>query len=99
MKLFAPALAATVLLLPSLGALSADPSPESKAAYEAACARCHDVGMMGAPVTDSPSDWADRAEIGEAALNDHAEKGLLRGGVDDTAKQAAAYMQAVTAAK
>lgn len=97
MKSFAPIIASAVLMLPALSAWS-ESSAESKAAYEAACARCHDVGMMGAPVTDSPADWADREPIGEAALTDHAEKGLLRGGVDDTAKQGAAYMQAVIGA-
>ncbi len=98
MKNFAPAVAAIALLLSPLTAVS-EPSAEEKAAYEAACARCHDVGMMGAPVTDSPADWADREPIGEASLEHHAEKGLLRGGVDDTARQGAAYMQAVTGAK
>ena len=88
---------AALLALP-LSALAGDPSPESKAAYDAACARCHEVGMMGAPVTGEASDWQDRAPIGEASLEHHAEKGLLRGGVDDTARAAAEYMKAVVEA-
>ena len=59
-----PLLGAAALVLP-LVAVSAEPSAESKAAYEAACARCHDVGMMGAPVTSEPGDWANR----EARMN------------------------------
>ena len=92
-------LATIAVLATPVFALAADPSPASRAAYEAACARCHDVGMMGAPVTDTPADWADRAAVDDAALQEHVNKGLLRGGVDDTARLGSEYMRIVTGAE
>lgn len=89
--------ASTLLALPA--ALSADPTAEGKAAYEAACARCHDTGIMGAPAVDDAAAWAERQPPGEAALEHHAEKGLLRGGVDDSARAAAEYMKSLTTAE
>jgi len=97
MKTYSLALSAAALLALPIAGL-ADPDADGRAAYEAACARCHDVGMMGAPVTDDPAEWADR-EVSEASLDAHAEKGLLKGGVNDTARAAADYMGAVTATK
>jgi cytochrome c5 len=89
--------AATLLALPP--ALSADPAAEGKTAYEAACARCHDTGIMGAPAVDDAAAWAEREAPGEAALEHHAEKGLLRGGVDDSARAAAEYMKSLITAE
>lgn len=95
MKILPLALTAGLALLP-LASVAAEPSPEARAGYEAACARCHDVGMMGAPVTDEPADWADRKPADDAVLQHHADEGLLRGGVDDKARKGAEYMQEVT---
>ncbi len=46
--------------------------------YDAICARCHESGADGAPVTGNPEDWEDRSHLWEAVLFEHAEKGYIR---------------------
>lgn len=73
---------------------------EGRAAYQQACAGCHETGLAGAPVPDRTEDWEDRSELWEAVLFEHARKGYLkmpaRGGdssLSDYATEAAAeYM-------
>lgn len=48
-----------------------------RAAYEAACAKCHKHGSQGAPVTSKAEDWADRSDLWESVLVEHASKGYI----------------------
>ena len=73
---------------------------EGRAAYQQACAACHETGLDGAPVPDRAEDWEDRSSLWEAVLFEHAQKGYLkmpaRGGdstvSDYEAEAAAEYM-------
>lgn len=68
--------------------------------YAAACARCHDTGAGGAPVTQQPGDWPGRSALWEAVLFEHVKQGYLsmpaRGGepglTDYDVEVAAEYM-------
>ena len=48
-----------------------------RAAYEAGCATCHKHGTDGAPVTSRAEDWADRSDLWESVLAEHARKGYI----------------------
>ena len=48
-----------------------------RAAYEHACADCHETGKNGAPRTGDPAAWADRSALWEAVLFEHAQKGYF----------------------
>jgi len=50
---------------------------EGEAVYKANCARCHSTGVMGAPITGSPTDWEDRSALWEGVLMEHANEGWL----------------------
>ena len=71
-----------------------------KEAYDAVCARCHDDGVDGAPRIGDREAWADRSQLWEAVLFEHARDGYLsmpaRGGEesfdDATVEKAAEYM-------
>ena len=73
-------------------------------AYEMACARCHDTGVDGAPVTRNPADWENRSHLWQAVLMEHARDGYLdmpaKGGdtnlPDMTVSAAAEYMLEIT---
>jgi cytochrome c5 len=62
------------------GASSAtqDRMEEGKAAYSANCAKCHDTGVMGAPITGETADWEERSELWEGVLMEHANRGWLK---------------------
>jgi len=47
------------------------------AAYEKACARCHDEGRDDAPITGDAATWAGRSWLWEAVLVEHAKQGFL----------------------
>jgi len=47
------------------------------AAYEKACARCHDSGRDDAPITGDAAAWAGRSWLWEAVLVEHAKQGFL----------------------
>ncbi len=47
------------------------------AAYEKACARCHDEGRDDAPITGDAAAWAGRSWLWEAVLVEHAKQGFL----------------------
>ncbi len=77
---------------------------EGKEAYEEICARCHESGTDGAPITGSEQDWDDRSSLWEAVLFEHAEKGYInmpaRGASEDATaydvEAAAEYMLTIT---
>ena len=48
-----------------------------RAAYEAACASCHDAGSDGAPRTGYPEDWTGRSTLWQSVLVEHAKAGYL----------------------
>lgn len=47
------------------------------AAYEKGCARCHEQGDAGAPVTGDQDAWTGRSWLWEAILVEHAKQGYL----------------------
>lgn len=47
------------------------------AAYEKGCARCHEQGQDGAPITGDQDAWAGRSWLWEAILVEHAKQGYL----------------------
>ena len=73
-------------------------------AYAQVCARCHDTGLDGAPITGRRDDWRERSGLWQAVLFRHAEEGYLRmpaRGGDQTlgdaeVKAAAEYMLSIT---
>jgi len=98
---------ATVCILGMLGACHADDTTATltgQAAYELACASCHEEGVDGAPQTGDPEAWAGRSMLWEAVLFKHANEGYLdmpaKGGdptLDEaTVERAAEYMLTLT---
>ena len=79
-------------------------SVNGEAAYNEYCSGCHETGMFGAPIAGNTSDWADRSQLWDAVLLDHAITGYLempaRGGrmdlPDEVVKAAAEYMLEMT---
>ncbi len=73
-------------------------------AYQDNCAGCHETGKSGAPIVGDASAWADRSQLWDAVLFDHALTGYLempaRGGradlPDDVVKAAVEYMLRIT---
>ena len=73
-------------------------------AYERVCARCHEMGLDGAPVTGNADDWQERSKLWQAVLVEHVKQGYLempaRGGdpeLSDVQLNAAAeYMLGIT---
>ena len=47
-----------------------------KGVYEAGCNACHSAGIAGAPKSGDKAAWAPRIAKGNAALYDHAIKGI-----------------------
>jgi cytochrome c5 len=72
--------------------------------YAAACASCHEAGEGNAPRTGVREDWAERSDLWQAVLFNHAKAGYLempgKGGqpeLSDQAVEAAAeYMLGLT---
>lgn len=77
---------------------------DGKKAYDAICARCHESGVDGAPVTGNKADWEGRSNLWEAMLFEHADKGYImmpaRGNADYAteydAEAAAEFMLTIT---
>ncbi len=75
-----------------------------EAAYNTACASCHETGLNGAPVAGDPNAWSGRSQLWEAVLFDHAKNGYMempgKGGNPDLSDQvvaaAAEYMLLIT---
>jgi cytochrome c5 len=73
-------------------------------AYNKVCARCHETGVDGAPVTGNPADWENRSDLWQAVLMEHANAGYLgmpaKGGEDAlsdwTINAATQYMLEIT---
>lgn len=57
--------------------LASERMDDGKQAYEEACARCHDTGVMNAPITGRQQDWQGRSSLWEAVALVHADKGYL----------------------
>jgi cytochrome c5 len=49
---------------------------EGKKLYESKCARCHDIGMSGAPKLGDKKDWSDRIVDGEDVMLRKAIAGI-----------------------
>lgn len=72
--------------------------------YDEHCADCHETGRLGAPVAGIQEDWANRSQLWDAVLFDHAITGYLempgKGGredlPDDLVKAAAEHMLRMT---
>jgi len=81
-----------------------DEDMSGREAYEEVCARCHETGEGGAPVTGNPSDWKDRSPLWQAVLMEHANAGYFqmpaRGGHGEwserTTNAATQYMLEIT---
>lgn len=58
--------------------MASNRSEDGRQVYLAACARCHDTGVNGAPITGQTRDWADRSHLWEAVLFEHANQGFLK---------------------
>ena len=79
-------------------------SINGEAAYNDYCSGCHEAGMLGAPIVGDASDWADRSQLWDAVLLDHAITGYLempaKGGrmdlPEEVVKAAAEYMLETT---
>lgn len=79
-------------------------SINGEAAYNDYCSGCHESGLLGAPIVGDYSDWADRSQLWDAVLLDHAITGYLempaKGGRSDlpeeVVKAAAEYMLETT---
>ncbi|MGI9261428.1 MAG: c-type cytochrome, partial [Woeseiaceae bacterium] len=48
-----------------------------EAAYYMACASCHETGSNGAPLTGDSAAWANRSQLWQAVLAEHANKGYM----------------------
>jgi len=46
--------------------------------YEQFCAGCHEQGEGTAPQIGEPQDWANRSDLWQAVLFEHANKGYLQ---------------------
>lgn len=79
-----------VVGLASLGSkdvIAAQRMEDGRRVYAAHCARCHDTGIAGAPITGQPGDWSERSDLWDAVLFEHVEQGYLsmpaKGGQQD----------------
>jgi len=77
-KLIGVGLAMGVLAVSSAASSASERLEDGKRAYTAACAKCHDSGINGAPVTGKTGSWTDRSHLWEAVLFEHANKGYLK---------------------
>jgi len=50
---------------------------EGKILYGSHCARCHDIGMAGAPKLGDKQDWSERIVDGEDVLVEKAIAGIV----------------------
>jgi cytochrome c5 len=88
----------------ALQPVAADPEISGLEAYNMVCARCHETGLDGAPVTGNPADWKNRSDLWQAVLMEHAKAGYLdmpaKGGEealsDWTINAATQYMLEIT---
>ena len=71
---------AAVSLLVAAGAVNAEAdNAAGKQVYETSCARCHDSGTMGAPVTGDQDDWAEHTQLVPSDVHSmHLEDGYVK---------------------
>lgn len=82
----------------------ADRQALGEATYARACASCHEAGEGNAPRTGVREDWAERSDLWQAVLFNHAKAGYLempgKGGQpelsDEAVEAAAEYMLGLT---
>lgn len=61
----------------SVEAMTATSPISGEAAYNEYCSGCHATGMLSAPIAGNASEWADRSQLWDAVLLDHAITGYL----------------------
>ncbi len=69
--------AMAMLLAVASSSVLSDRMDDGREAYAEACARCHETGVGGAPVTRSEEDWVNRSGLWEAVMSEHANQGYL----------------------
>ncbi|MDX1734397.1 MAG: c-type cytochrome [Halioglobus sp.] len=92
------------LCVASASAVASERQEQGREVYVASCARCHEHGAEGAPVTGTAGDWGERSQLWDAVLAEHARDGYLgmpaRGGDDvlteDQVRAATEYIMART---
>jgi cytochrome c5 len=78
MKLPTTVAGAMALLLTAVSSnVLSERMDDGREAYQEACARCHDTGVDGAPLTRKKEDWVDRSGLWEAVMVEHANQGYL----------------------
>ncbi len=78
MKLSAPALLTLVAASTPIFAETEDMA-EGRKVFESICARCHESGIMGAPVVGNPEEWEDAGKVVWSDVKfQHLENGYLR---------------------
>ncbi len=97
---------ALMMLLLACGpaAAQSDRMVDGKAAYKKYCASCHDQGIQGAPIIKDAKQWADRSDLWDGMLVEHAKKGYIdmpaKGGNPDLGdyevRAATEYMLTIT---
>ena len=56
-----------------------DDMAEGRKVFESICARCHESGIMGAPVVGNPEEWQDAGKVVWSDVKfQHLENGYLR---------------------
>jgi cytochrome c5 len=78
MNLSAPALLALLAASTPVFA-ETDDMAEGRKVFESVCARCHESGIMGAPVVGNPEEWEDAGKVVWSDVKfQHLENGYLR---------------------
>jgi cytochrome c5 len=101
---FGVGLAVGLLVLVCVNCFAAGRLEDGRIVYAEVCARCHDLGVDGAPVIGRTQDWSGRSNLWEAVLFKHAQQGYLgmpaRGGQQDLSEYdvgvAAEYMLSIS---
>jgi cytochrome c5 len=70
-------LAAATLLVCGVASAQSERFEDGHKAYTEHCASCHDKGVNGAPSIQNQDDWADRSNLWDAVLFEHANSGYL----------------------
>ena len=73
----ASALAALLLICGGVSAQS-ERLDDGHEAYLEHCSSCHEKGENGAPSIHNQENWADRSNLWDAVLSDHANSGYLK---------------------
>ena len=103
-RIMTRAMVAALLFAAGTTAAQSERLEEGRLAFEQHCSECHENPATEAPTARDESDWADRSQLWEAVLFEHAQKGYLKmpakGGAEDATdydvEAAAEYMLTVT---